>query len=787
MMFGLVRRSGFVVLVATMAAIGCVVRGHGPAAPPSATSTDRELPLVPRPRLVTRCAGRLDVGTRARITVDDASTRAVGEQLARWLGLATDAVSIEWAATTRIELRLDAPVATSDPAVELPRDAAEESYRLDVGPTRAIVRARSIRGLFYGAQTLAELAGARRIGVDVAPLARGAHWTLPCVAIEDAPRFPVRAMHLDVARHFFGEETVRRYVDLLAYYRFNVFHWHLTDDQGFRIEVPHHPELTAVGGRDGFFTQAAARRIVEHARARAITVVPEIEMPGHARAILASHPELGCTGARFEVPRTWGVFDDVLCAGNEQTYALIDDVLREVMPIFPSRIVHVGGDEVPTTRWTACPKCRAAMEAARIGVADLEPMFMRRVGTMVERYGRRMAVWDEALTPASSPYRLPSSALVFAWQDKERGRAAASLGFDVVMAPHDHVYFNIHQSHVPGEPGHEGYLPWPKVRGFDPIPEGVDPELARHVLGGEGALWTEHVETPEQVDTMVAPRLAALADALWSGAGAATTFVARWNAQLPALDASRLRYFVDPPEGMRARHVFLDMAPAAWAPPPLFPSATVRFTTDGSDPSPTSPAFDAAAPLSIRESTTLSAALFLASGRTSPVVRSHLVKEQPRAARAVRSPRRGVSWSYFEGDFHRLPDFSRVTPIARGNAVTIGLDELERSLKAQGRTMRAERFAALFDGLVRVPADAVYRFVARADDGVRVEVDGQPVLEDDGEHEPRESDGEIALAAGHHDLRVLYFQGTEGKELEVHVERAGHLQPLDVVTEDYPH
>jgi hexosaminidase len=286
-------------------------------------------------------------------------------------------------------------------------------------------------------------------------------------------------MHLDVARHFFPRDVVERYIDLIAFHHFNVFHWHLTDDQGFRFEVKSHPELTAVGGRDGFYSQEDMRAVVRYAADRGITVIPEIEMPGHARAILAAHPELSCTGKPQDVPRTWGTFDDVLCAGNEQTYALIEDILREVVAVFPSQLVHVGGDEAPETRWSACPKCRAAMKASNVRADELEAVFMQRIGAILTRLGRRGAVWDEALSPR---WKDP---VVFAWREQARGRDAAIAGRDVVMAPHDHVYFNVHQSRLPGGPGHDGFLPWNKVLAFDPVPEDLPRERRARILGAE--------------------------------------------------------------------------------------------------------------------------------------------------------------------------------------------------------------------------------------------------------------------------------------------------------------
>ena len=772
-------------LLLLVAASACGNEGRPPQRPESARGSAEHQPvletpllLVPRPRSMKTCEGALAVDRTTRIVTDGSpEARATGVHLAGWLGL--ERSSLE-AREGTIELRLlDPPASLRDPAVEPPRTTEDESYTLDVSPARAVVEARSAAGLFFGAQTLAQLAGARRVGKETPPLGPPpAGWSIPCVSLDDAPRFPFRAMHLDVARHFFGKDVVARWIDLLAFYRFNVFHWHLTDDQGFRLEVKAHPELTAVGGQDGFYTHEDARQVVEHARTRHITVIPEVEMPGHTRALLAAHPELSCTGKKQPVPRTWGIFDDVLCAGNEKTYALLGTVLDEVASVFPSRIVHVGGDEVPNTRWSACPKCRAAMAKAGGGKpvdADaLQAVFMQRIASMLGALGRRPMVWDEALSP-----RLPHDAIVLAWQSRERGHEAAEQSYDVVMAPHDHLYFNIRQSRAHGEPGHEGFLPWTKVYGFDPAGPALDAAKRPKILGGEGTLWTEYVETEEQIQTLVVPRIAALAEVLWSGASTTTDaqkdFAERLRAQRSMLDASGIRYFIEPPVGLRDRKVFLegDAATVRIAPPLLFGDGTVRFTTDGSPPTAASPEFGA--PFAVRETTTVAAALFLPNGRMSPVVRSTFVKERLRPP-VTPGPDTSAQCTYFEGTYHRLPDVTKERPRARARVSGLSLEEIERAFAGK---VRKEGFALVCDAFFDAPVDGVYRFVARADDGVRVSIDGEQVLEDDGEHEPRDTEGEIALARGRHGIHVAYFQGMEGKELTVSMEAPGAaLTPL---------
>jgi hexosaminidase len=747
--------------------------GAAPDAAVSRAALGATLALVPRPRnVVATCSGSLSIDDVNGIVVDDdPAARAIGARLAQWLGIGPSLVrAIPVGApgpSHAIVLRLDGASGSSgstgaarDAAVEPPRDLDEEAYTLDITSESAVLRARHPAGLFYAAQSLAQLAGARPLlSAPAAPVAsRALARSLPCVHIDDAPAHRVRAMHLDVARHFFSKELVERYVDLLAFYRFNVFHWHLTDDQGFRLAIRSHPELTQTGARriedghtvSGSYTQEDAREVVARAKDSFITVVPEIEMPGHARAILASHPELSCTGKKQPVPSTWGVFDDVLCAGNDATYTLLDDVLRETTEVFPSHLVHVGGDEVPKTRWAACSKCRARMAKEKLDAEHLHGAFLKRVGAMLSTRGRRMVAWDDALEGG-----VPADALLVAWQSEERARLGAAAGYDVVMAPADTTYLNFWQTRAVPQPGHEGYLPWTRVLGFRPLSD-------RHVLGGEGALWTEYVKTSDDLDTMLLPRLAALSEALWSSSADAATFPARFTAQRPLLDASAVHYFVEPPVGLRAKRVFVETATLELARPALHPDGVVRFTLDGTDPTAAAPVYEA--PIVLHATTTATARLFLPGGRTSDVVRGAFERS------ALHPPlhsstdpalfREGALYKYFEGDFHALPAFARLTPLRSGRLGAL----------AFGPSFRSERFAVVYDAWLRVPRDGVVRFVAHADDGVVLEVDGVRVLADDGEHAARNAEGEIALERGPHTIRLLYFQGSGGKELSLQCE-----------------
>jgi len=617
-----------------------------------------------------------------------------------------------------------ARVPLRDPRVETDPRLAPEGYVLTVTRGGIAVRAGSAEGAFRAKATLAIL-------VDDAG-------EVPIGVVEDAPRFRWRGLHVDVARHFLPPASIRALVDRMVLLKLDVLHLHLTDDQGFRLPVAGHPELTRVGGADGHYTEEDLRALVRYAEERFVTIVPEVDVPGHVRALLASHPEVSCTGGPFAVPRTWGIFDDVLCVGNEATFQLLGDVLDAMVRLFPGPYLHVGGDEVPPTRWSACPKCRARMRAEGLTTPrELQGWFGRRVADMVRARGKKLVGWDEMLDAG-----LPAGATVMAWRSADVGLAAARAGHDVVMVPSESTYLN------------DPTIPWSRVLAFDPAPPSLDAAARGRVLGGQVALWSEEVTSLADADQRLFPRAFAAAESMWSRApGDPGDFPARLAPALRALERIGGGYFVEPPSGMPKKRVFLDRAEVTLLPPAIHPGARVVLLPGRTE---------VKGPLAFDRSAELSAITVLPSGKASAPVSGRVAKERPRPALALPLGPEGVDYKYIEGPFERVPPFD-------GPALSAGsLARVERPPGA-----RAERWAARFDGRFVAPASGVYTFAALADDGVRLWIDGEVVLEDDGVHEPREARGEIALAAGPHALVVGYFQGEGEQSLDVFVEGPG--------------
>ena len=406
--------------------------------------------------------------------------------------------------------------------------ANTEAYRLTVNKDRIVIAGASAAGTFYGIQTLRK-----------AILQTGAQpFTFPAVEITDYPRFGYRGAMLDVARHFFNVDEVKTFIDMLALHNINRFHWHLTDDQGWRIEIKKYPLLTQVSafrketviGRNtgqfdgkphgGFYTQEQAREIVKYAADRHIMVIPEVDMPGHMVAALAAYPQLGCTGGPYEVLKSWGVAHDVLCAGNPQTLTFAKDVLTEVMDVFPGEYINIGGDECPKTSWEKCPRCQARIKAEGLKADGkhsaeerLQSYFMSEMASFITAHGRRVAGWDEILEGGIAP-----NATVLSWRGMEGGVEAARLGHDAVMCPVSHLYLDYYPTKDrEQEPlAFNGFIPIEKTYDFNPVSPELTPQQAQHIIGVQANLWTEYMDNFPHVQYMALPRLAAACEVQWT-------------------------------------------------------------------------------------------------------------------------------------------------------------------------------------------------------------------------------------------------------------------------------
>jgi len=535
------------------------------AAPP----TGAEPNVIPRPAKVEAGEGTFEL-TAATTLAADADARAEAEKLAAALRTATGfelPVRANAKDGSVIRLQLDAA---------LEAELGKEGYALAVEPAGVVIRAAAPAGLFYGGVTLRQLLPefifcdtvVKQVSRAVPEIGghvrleppRPVRWIVPCVRIADRPRFAWRGLLLDPARHFLPPADVKRMIDLIALHKLNSLQIHLTDDQGWRIEIRKYPLLTQVGSvraesprrgdrrkGDGkpygpfFYTQAQVRELVAYAAERHVTIVPEIEMPGHFLAALSAFPHLSCTGGPFKPWTRWGISHDILCPGNDKSVQFAQDVLAEVVELFPSRFIHIGGDEAPRDRWKACPKCQARMKAEGLASeAQLQTWFNSRIEKFLASKGRRMIGWDEILEGGLTP-----QAAVMSWRGTAGGLAAAGAGHDVVMSPTSHCYFDYAQSKAPGEPEAIGRLiTLSKVYEFEPIPAGLPAERHNHILGAQGNLWSEYLHGRKDVEYFAFPRAAALAEAVWSPAAPRdfADFRARLAVHLRRLDQLDVNY-----------------------------------------------------------------------------------------------------------------------------------------------------------------------------------------------------------------------------------------------------
>lgn len=520
----------------------------------SAHAADANYNVVPLPKSVVMAKGKPFNLTSATTIVYE-GTNPEMKRNARFLSEYIQQVSgIRTSLLDKRDKNAAAIVLTIDPKV-----AGAEAYRLSVNNKQVTIAASTPAGVFYGIQTLRKSLPVQTTGEAI---------TLPAVTVADAPRFGYRGMMLDCARHFFPLSFVKKFIDILAMHNMNVFHWHLTEDQGWRLEIKSHPELTAKSSmrsgtvighnatvddsipHGGFYTQQEAREIVEYARQRHITVIPEIDMPGHMLAALAAYPELGCTGGPYEVGHRWGVYKDVLCLGKESTYKFVQDVIDEVVEIFPAKYFHIGGDESPTVMWEKCPKCLQKAKDENTDIKHLQQYFTNRVEKYLNGKGKSIIGWDEILEG-----KINQSATIMSWRGVEPGLKAAKQGHDVIMTPSSHVYFDHYQAkdtkHEPDAIG--GCSPVDKVYSYEPLPDTLSAEAKNRIKGVQANLWTEYIPFTTQAEYMVLPRMAALAEVQW-------TPVAKKNFDDFSKRALRLSDLYDRYGYQYARHLWKEKA-----------------------------------------------------------------------------------------------------------------------------------------------------------------------------------------------------------------------------------
>jgi hexosaminidase len=578
----------------------------------------------------------------------------------------------------------------------------KEGYALTVSPRQVRIVGFDEAGVFYGFQSLLQLLPPEITSEQVV---HGMEWRIPCITIEDYPRFSWRGMHLDVGRHFFPVSFIKKYLDLMAMYKLNTFHWHLTEDQGWRIEIKRYPLLTQVGAwrkqtmgdgvpYGGFYTQDEIRDVVAYAKERYIVIVPEIEMPGHAKAALAAYPQYSCRQIPIDVGTKWGVEKDVYCAGNDSTFIFLENILKEVFDLFPGKYVHIGGDECPKDRWKECPKCQARIKSE--GLRDeqgLQSYFVTRIEQFINANGKRMIGWDEILEGG-----LPPNATVMSWRGTQGGIDAARSGHDVVMTPTSNCYFDYSQSLTGELDSTRAFLPIDSVYDYEPVPGLLTAEEARHVLGSQGNVWTEWMSDSRRVEYMLLPRMCALSEMVWTPKTLRNyaDFRNRMLKQYNRLSCMHVQFRVPTPFTLGGNISSFSDTTVSFSDVPR--GADAYYTLDGTEPTLDAARYES--PIRLSKSLSVKAKLYLLNGKSSNTVWIDFSR--------LDSAFNGLTYRYRESGKENSAEPAMWVSGKEGIAYVVSLPEIPQS---------ARQFSINFDGFLTIEQSGLYTFYVQSDSG----------------------------------------------------------------------
>ncbi len=710
-----------------------------------------EIHVIPKPQSVTNGSGVFVLNKNTRIV----ATNFEGKRVASVLNdLLQRNYGFKLTTTEKPQMtnfiQFDM-VIVSDGTTEV-----QERYSLSISPNSIKISGEE-RGAFYAVQSLMQLL----------PINFTKEAQIRAVEIKDNARFGYRGMHLDVSRHFFPVEFVKKYIDLMSQYKFNTFHWHLTDDQGWRIEIKKYPKLTEIGSKrpeslvgrfstdfkgdgvpvEGFYTQEQIKDVVAYAKARYITVIPEIELPGHSSAALAAYPELSCKAdQKYKVQMTWGIFKEVYCP-TEKTFSFLENVLAETIALFPdSPYVHIGGDEVLKDMWKDSPEVKALMEKENLkDEHEVQSYFVRRMEKFVNSKGKKIIGWDEILEGGLAP-----NATVMSWRGIKGGIEAAKAHHDVIMTPTDYAYLDYGQGDPATEPLNiGGYLPLEKVYSFDPVPKELSVDESKYILGGQGNIWTEYLPTPASVEYMAFPRMLAMAEDVWSTPENKdfADFSKRLSSQYARLDAQRVNYRIPEPIGLENRVLTSDVKGLMSLKSPV-EGAKIYYTLDGSIPTEKSLLYTSPIILSLEasERKDLKTIVVLQNGRKSSVYSATLLRRAYLLAGELSDKRPGATFGFL------IPsaDASTEPTILSGETKSLSIQQFAKT------TDLRQSFTVAFDGYINVPADGIYEFQTESTWDASIFIGGEKLIDTAGTKDRAFNAAVVPLRAGLHKISLRY-------------------------------
>jgi hexosaminidase len=721
-----------------------------------AQDVDPNMGIIPAPVSVKRSAGNFVLSRETALLADSIDNKAVlflGDYLQNKTALRIPPKQYSGQSSN------NSLVLTSIGSENIPA----EGYRLTITPQNITIVGKGA-GLFYGIQTL----------IQLVPLDHPAIISIPCGQIEDFPRFRHRGFMLDVSRHFFSVATVKKYIDLMAMYKLNNFQWHLSDDQGWRVEIKKYPKLTEIASRrtetlignyhdrqpqqydstpyGGYYTQDEIREVVRYAASKYINIIPEIDMPGHSKAALTAYPEFGCNAPdTYNVSGTWSERHNVFCP-TEATFGFLQDILTEIMALFPGKYIHIGGDEVAKDDWKASAFSQQLIKRLKLkDEKGLQSYFIRRMEEFVNSKGRVVIGWDEILEGGLAP-----NATVMSWRGEAGGIAAAQQKHDVIMAPSNQALYLDHTqgTNLNTEPvGIGGNAPIQKTYNYNPVPVQLTPDQQKYIIGVQANLWNEYIATPNKAEYMILPRLMALSEIAWTPLANKnfTDFMeVRIPQHLAVIEKSNYNYRVPAAIGAKDTIMFGSQLTAQLK--PSVKGAKVYYTIDGYTPNETD--LEYTAPLSFNippnQYRELQTVVITPAGKRSVATKTVVYNKTPLPPVEYASNRQGMLYQLFPGDF---------TNVRQLNLTTAPFDTLQvvKSFNTLPFRKVASSFGVIYNGYLRVAEDGVYGFSTLSDDGSMLFVDDVPVVDNDGRHSPIEKGGAVPLQKGFHKITIKYI------------------------------
>lgn len=717
-------------------------------------SYNQGINIIPTPQSLVQHDGFFRLGSNTAIAAASPEAKTVAEFFAAKMRTATG-LNIQVAKKGNIQLSVD-------PSLDVAND---EGYTLDVTKDGAVVVAKTAQGLFYGMQSFLQLLPAE---IESPSKVNGIAWQAPAVSIKDAPRFGYRGIMLDPCRHFMPVENVKKYLDVLSLFKMNRMHWHLTDDQGWRIEIKKYPKLTEIASKridgegtehSGYYTQEEIKEIVKYAADRFITVVPELELPGHEMAAIAAYPNLSCKGEQGTPRVIWGVEDIVMCPGKEDMFTFLQDVIDEMVPLFPSEYFHIGGDECPKISWKNCPLCQKRIKEEGLKADSkhsaeerLQSYVIQRMEKYLATKGKKIIGWDEILEGGLAP-----SATVMSWRGEDGGIAAALMDHTVIMTPGGNgMYLDAYQGDSKIEPVTiGGYTLLEKTYSYDPIPDTlVAMGKSNYILGVQGNTWSEYMYDEAKRDYMVFPRILAVAEIGWTNLDRKDykDFERRIENAYVRLDGHAINYHIPQPEQPNGSCNFVAFTDKASLEFKTTRPIKMVYTLDGSEPTPASTAYTA--PIEITETTTLKIASVLPSGKMSPIRTIQVEKQSLAPAKEVAKTTPGLNMEVTDGMYLNVKELEAAQKETKKSVIK-DLKEIRSVVKTSESMRGVNQYAAVATGYVNIPEDGVY-FISS--DLEEVWIDGKLLVNNGGEVKRfSRHDSSVALAKGLHEIKAVFL------------------------------